>query len=201
MQEVEVAQAIETLREQGKDPSIGNIRKTLGHGSLRDVTKHRRKLLPHVGRVRPMDTTLTVEAPVPAAPPPTPVPLLVQVGQHLQAAQVAERMARRAYDLATDLQERTRCQQTWVAARRTREQAANRLEQLTRSHDARVAAIPAARVDARRAAGELATAEETARRMVLRAQRAAQQAQEELARLEADVLAIAGVTVPEENGV
>jgi Plasmid replication region DNA-binding N-term len=202
MHEADVAQAIETLQAEGKEPSIGNLRKVMGGGSLRDITKHRRKLLPHLGRVRPMDTTLTVEAPAPAAPPPTPVPLLVQAEQRLQAALVAERTARRAYDLATDLQERTRCQQAWFEARKAREQAANRLEQLRRSLDARVAAIPPLRIAARQAAGELMAAQEQARRYLLKAQREADMAQEELDRLVHDVITIAGsAALPREDGV
>src|SRR5215216_1707582 len=114
MDEAAVAQAIETIEAQGKEPSIGNIRKVLGHGSLRDITKHRKKLLPHLGRAPQMDVTRTVdalaapaavlepamvpaEAVVPESGPPT---LLAQAEAALQAALVEERLARRAYDEA-----------------------------------------------------------------------------------------------------
>jgi Plasmid replication region DNA-binding N-term len=81
MEATDVAQAIETLQAQGQEPSIGNIRKVLGHGSLRDITRHRKKLLPHVGRAPHMDNA-PVAAPVavpvaaPAAPPPPRHPML-----------------------------------------------------------------------------------------------------------------------------
>ena len=48
MDEADVVQAIETLQAQGKEPSIGNLRKVMGGGSLRDITKYRKKLLPHL---------------------------------------------------------------------------------------------------------------------------------------------------------
>jgi hypothetical protein len=201
MQEADVAQAIETLREQGKAPSIGNLRKVLEHGSLRDITRHRRTLLPHMGRGR-MDTTAVADTPAPAAPPPPPVPLLVQVEQHLQAALVAERQAQRAYHLATDPEERTRCQQGWFAARKARERAETRLGQLTRSLAARKEAIPGLRIAARRAAGEHQAVEEQMCRMVQKALRERTAAEEELARVLGDIVMLAGAdAVPREDGV
>jgi Plasmid replication region DNA-binding N-term len=200
MDEADVAQAIATLREQGKEPSIGNLRKVIGGGSLRDITRHRRALLPQMGRVRIMTTTAVADTPAPAVPAPAPVPLLVQVEQQLQSALVTERQAQRAYHLATAPADRARCQQIWFEARKAREQIETRLQQLTRSRDTRLAAIPGLRIAARRAAGELLAVQEQARRSLAKAQREADMAQEELDRLLNDVVAIAGAgAVPREQ--
>ena len=215
MDEAAVAQAIETIEAQGKEPSTGNIRKVLGHGSLREITKHRKKLLPHLGRAPHMDVTRTVDAlaapaavldpaMVPAeaaAPEAGPSTLLAQAEAALQAALVEERRARRDYDLTTDAQERVRCQQEWAAARKEREHAATRLEQLTRSRDARLAALPSLRSAARQAAGELAAVQEQTRRTLLKAERQAEMAQQELDQVLQQLTDLAGAAaITAEDG-
>ena len=112
---------------------------------------------------------------------------------------MAEKRAKRDLDFAprADLE---RLQQVYWEARRTRELAETRTQQLTRSRDARIAAIPGLRIAARRAAGDLQAAQEQARRFLLKAQREADMAQEELDRLLNDVVAIAGAgAVPREQ--
>ena len=93
MDEAAVAQAIKTLQAQDKEPSIGNLRKVMGGGSLRDITKHRRKLLPDRGRVPIMDTAPVAEPPAPT--PVAPGTLLQQAEQALRQALVEERRIRR----------------------------------------------------------------------------------------------------------
>ena len=79
-----------------------------------------------------MDVTRTIDAPaVPVAvlePPPAPVPLLAQAETALREAERQEHQARRAYDLATDVQTRERCQQACLVAKREREHAASQVE-------------------------------------------------------------------------
>jgi hypothetical protein len=189
-----------TLQASGETISANKIVEHRG-GSKRDALKlmrlyraetHERPTTPGAP-VAVLEPAMVPEDASPAALEPVSSPtLLVQAEQRLQAALVAERTARRAYDLATGLQERTRCQQAWFEARREREQAANRLEQLTRSRDTRIAAIPGLRIAARQAAGELATVEEQTRRLLLRAQRHLGLALEELDRVVHDVVTIAG---------
>jgi hypothetical protein len=131
-------------------------------------------------------------APVPAAaPPPVPTPLLDQATADRDAALMAEKRAKRDLDFASR-GELERLQQVYREARRTRELAETRTQQLTRSRDTRVAAIPGLRIAARRAAGDLQAAQEQARRMLLKAQREADMAQEELDRLVQDLTQIAG---------
>ena len=69
MDEATVAAAIVTLQTQGKECSIGNIHKAIGQGSLRDVVKYRKKLLPQMGRVQIMDTAPVAEPPAPTRSP------------------------------------------------------------------------------------------------------------------------------------
>jgi hypothetical protein len=199
-----------TLQASGETISANKIVEHRG-GSKRDALK-----LMRLYRAETHEPPTTPAAPVavlepamvpedasPAALEPVSSPtLLAQAAQRLQAALAEERHCRRAYDLATDLPERARCQQAWAAAKREREHAATRIEQLTRSRDARLAAIPAARLAARQAAGELASVQEQARRVLLRAQRQAEMTQEELDRMVNDLVTIAGAeAVPEEDGV
>jgi transposase len=68
--------------------------------------------------------------PDPASAPP--LPLLQQAESDLQAALLAERMARRDYDFATT-QERDQCHRTWQQATRPRERAAIVLDQRRRA--------------------------------------------------------------------
>jgi len=86
-------------------------------------------------------------------------------------------------------------------ARKARERAGTVLAQRERARESLRAAIPGARVDARRTSGELAALEDQVRRQLMRARREAQQAQEELNRLLADLTAIAGPgAIPQETG-
>jgi hypothetical protein len=47
MDEAAVLAAMQRLEAQGKAPSLGNLRKELGGGSWRDITKWRRAILGH----------------------------------------------------------------------------------------------------------------------------------------------------------
>jgi hypothetical protein len=202
MEQAAVAQAIETLQAQGKEPSIGNIRRQIGHGSLRDLTRHRRALLPHLGRRRMETQTAVADTPAAVLEPlPAPVPLLVQAKAALQAALVTERQAQRAYHLATDQQERARCQQQWMRAKRDREQAQNLVDARQRAKARLIAEIPAARIDARRLGGALAVLEDETHRRLLRARREAAQAQAELDAMVEHLTQLAGNgAVPVEAG-
>ena len=46
MEQSDVAAAMATLAREGREPSVGNIRKLLGRGSMRDITRLRKQLLP-----------------------------------------------------------------------------------------------------------------------------------------------------------
>ena len=201
-----------TLKTRGQLISANKVVQHLG-GSKRDALKLLR-LFRAETQAQPPAPVPSVEpaaapwqqpyrpAPVAAAPPVVapPVPLLAKAEADLKAALVAERAARRRYDLATTVAERDQAQPVWLAARRQREQAATQVEKLERSRTILHQAIPGARIDARRAAGECAVLEEETRRSLLRARRQAQQAQEELARLTNDLLTIAGPeAVPAEQ--
>jgi hypothetical protein len=200
MEEADVAEAIATLESQGKTPSIGNLHKLIGHGSLRDITKHRKKLRPYMGRTRHMDKAQTAIAPAaPTAvvePPPT---LLEQAEAAYQAALMAERRARRDVDMAPRA-ERERLEQAWRVATREREHAALLVSQRQRARDTLKAAIGPARIAYRRAASELAVLEDESQRRLIRARREAQQAQEDLSQMVRDLVAIAGAqAVPKED--
>ena len=45
MTAADMAQAIATLQAQGKAPSVQNLRRTLGFGSLRDIIKYRNQIM------------------------------------------------------------------------------------------------------------------------------------------------------------
>ena len=158
MDEAAVAQAIKTLQAQDKEPSIGNLRKVMGGGSLRDITKHRRKLLPDRGRVPIMDTAPVAEPPAPT--PVAPGTLLQQAEQALRQALVEERRIRRGLaEPGTPI--------TWDDLSRVQHgsrQAQDQVDKLQRAQARLLAEIPAARIEARRTAGELAVLEEDTRR-------------------------------------
>jgi hypothetical protein len=142
----------------------------------------------------PAPVPVAVEAPAPAPP----VTLLQQAEAALQAAQLTERQAHRAYDFASQ-QERDQLQQAWIGARKVREQAAELVAQRQRARESLITQIPAARIAARRAQGEWAAVQETARRSLMQAKRQADMAQEDVQRLVADLVAITGPeAVPHE---
>ena len=211
MDEATVAAAIATLQTQGKEPSIGNLRKVLGHRSVRDITKHRKQLLPHMGRARRMDTTPVAETPVPPAqvhaPAGVPVaavvepaPTLLQEAETaLQAARFAENRTKRDWDTAPRA-ERERLATAQLQAKHTREHAGTILEQRQRASARLRAEIPSARIASRRAQTELAVLEDEIRRRLLRARREAQQAQNDLDRMIKDLVSLAGPqAVPRED--
>jgi len=165
-----------------------------------------------------MDVTRTVDAPaapvtvlepavvlkdadpVSAAPEAGPLTLLQQAEAAYQAALMAERRARRDFDMAPRA-EWERLEQAWLVAKREREAAATLRDRRLRARATLIDALPAIRIAARRAAGELATAQETARTMLLRAQRQAELAQDDLSRMTADLVALAGQgALPPEEG-
>jgi hypothetical protein len=101
-----------TLQAQGESISANKIVTELG-GSKRDALRLLRELRAEAQPPPPMPPAAPTPAPVcapgpaaDAAPAPT---LLQQAEAAYQAALADERQARRAYDLATDLQERERC--------------------------------------------------------------------------------------------
>ena len=204
MQEADVAEAIETLQTQGKEPSIGNLRKVLGGGSLRDITKHRRTLLPQMGRGQNMNTASVAALGPPATPLDTPVAacaspptLLQQAEQALREALAEERRIRRGLaEPGTPI--------TWDDLSRVQHssrQAQDQVNKLQRAQARLLAELPAARIEARRTAGELAVLEEDTRRRLLRARREATLAREELERMVDDLVSIAGPgAVPVETG-
>jgi len=151
MDEAHVVAAIATLSREGKTPSIGNLRKALGGGSFRDITRLRKKLLPPQREEAPMETPVAAPAPAPvaASPPPPPVPLLAQAELEHQAALVDERHIRRA--LASPGGPYT-SDDLAAAVRRTR-QAQALVDTRQRSTTALQQAVPELRIAARRSAG------------------------------------------------
>jgi hypothetical protein len=213
MEESAVEVAIVMLRREGKALSIGNLRKTLGGGSLRDITRLRRKLLRQLEEAF-MQTTTDADAPgppaavvpdadpapvvpqpveLPADPAPAaavPLPLLDQAAQRLEEARARERQfwpqsAATHEEIARAQQEHRRAQ-GW-------------LDQLERSRSLLVAAIPQAEHTLRLAQGELAAVEQTAKRDLGRAPRQVQLAREDLEQLVRNLTNIAGAAaVPVE---
>ena len=79
-------------------------------------------------------------------------------------------------------------------------QAQAQMDKLHRATARLLAEIPVARIDVRRTAGELVALEEELRRRLIKARRAAQEAQAELDRMIADLARIAGPeAVPAEE--
>jgi len=121
---------------------------------------------------------------------------LQQAEHGLATARRRETEAHRAYDCAPQ-GDRERLGLAWQQARRARESAASLFEQRQRARASLLAAIPGARVDARRTSGELAALEDQVRRQLLRARR---EAQAELDRLVHDLARLAGdAAVPPEE--
>ena len=125
-----------------------------------------------------------------------PVPLLQQAEEALRQALAEEHKIRRgvqdpAQPLTWDCFER--CQQAM-------HQAQAQVDKLQRSTATLIAAIPAARIDARRTAGALAELEDEMRRRLIRARREAQQAKDQLDQMIQDMTSIAGrQAVPPED--
>jgi hypothetical protein len=69
MEEQQVADAIRQLEEAGMYPSLSAILKQIGHGSMRDVTRHRKALRPALADEETPLPSLPPED-VPSAPPP-----------------------------------------------------------------------------------------------------------------------------------
>ena len=123
----------------------------------------------------------------------------MQAEQALQDARLAETRAKRDLDSAPRA-ERERLEAAWLVAKREREHAATRHDQLQRSLVARQHALPSLRIAARRAQSDLAGIEDQVRRALIKARRGAQEAQQELATMTADVVALAGPgAVPKEE--
>jgi hypothetical protein len=102
VEQADVAAAIETLYQQGREPSVGAIRRVLGYGSHRDIVRLRRACVPHVVVVEeeePDPGRASVEAPVAVDEAPVAVagldcapgsPLALALARHA-TAQAAER--------------------------------------------------------------------------------------------------------------
>ena len=125
-----------------------------------------------------------------------PAGLLAQAEARLRAAIAEEHRTRRGVQSPGQLI-------TWSCLERCQQetrQAQALVDRLTRSQAILISAIPAARIDARRAAGELSALEEETRRRLIRARRAAQQARQDLDRMVSDLVSIAGPgAVPGED--
>jgi hypothetical protein len=196
----DVLQTKQSLEAIGVYPSADAILKALGAGSKKTLLKYLRTLpaanhangtsKPEAEPVSPM----APPAPVMVQPPPPPTPLLQQAEEALEAALMAERRARRDYDMAPR-SEKPRLEEAWVAARRTREHAATLVEQRRRAKDRLLAALPSAHIEARRATGELAVLQAETNRRLVKAEREATLAQQDLDRIMQDLAQIAGVHV------
>src|SRR5712664_1238143 len=110
MEKEAVAQAMARLQERGQTPSVGHIRRVLGYGSPRDISKYQKELL-REEPVPPREEAPLVcpvietsegvppaSAPIPEPPPPT---LLDQADLCLRDAIASENAARRALDFAS----------------------------------------------------------------------------------------------------
>jgi hypothetical protein len=200
----DVEAAKQALEQSGAYPSADRILAHLGHGSKKPVLRRLRAMaaarspVPHTTDDTPTENngTMSTRA-VPMPPPPT--PLLQQAEEALEAALMAERRARRDYDMAPRA-ERERLEEAWVAARKTRENAATLVQQRQRARDRLIASLPAARVAARHAAGTLAILQDETSRRLLKAAREATLAQDDLGRIVQDLTQIAGESgVPRET--
>jgi Plasmid replication region DNA-binding N-term len=218
----DVQAARQAIEQRGEYPSADKILAHLGRGSKKTVLRRLRAMaaahapaplptdVPHKEAVggsskldEPSKNKVLREsngamaphtAPMPAAPP----TLLQQAEEGLEAALMVERRARRNFDLAPRA-EKERLEAAWMAARRTREHAASLVEARRRAKDRLLAALPSARVEARRASGELALLEAEMDKRLIRARREAILAEEDLTRIMQDLVSIAGTgAVPRE---
>jgi len=190
MEQADVAQAIATLAAQGKAPSVQNLRRAVGYGSLRDIIKHRNACLTPQKEDTTMDTTTdtaTLET------TPVPLPLTEQAARRLQTAKEARNAALRARDysrsnVALDYQVReteseVRKAQGWV-------------DQLEHSRDQLRQAIPEAARTLLIEESQLAALVETHRKAEARQAALVRQARQDLDRLRTDLLTVAGEAVP-----
>jgi hypothetical protein len=185
-----------TLQASGETISANKIVEHRG-GSKRDALKLMRlyRAETHEPPTTPGAPVAVLEpamvpedaAPVSAAPEVGPPTRLAQAEEALRQATWAEREARRTRDLggsSTDAEV--------LRLAQARRQAQDLVDARQRAKARLIAEIPTARIDVRRTAGELAALEDETHRRLLRARREAQQAQEELDRLEQDLTQIAG---------
>ena len=199
----DVREAQQALQAAGEVASANKILARLGTGSKKTVLKFLRALAgahqtPSApAAVVPTPPSAPVPAPVPVvglppAPGPAPAPTL------LQQAELALRKA-----IANENKIRLGVQDpaqpiTWACLEQCQtatRQAQALVDRLTHSQASLIAGIPATRIAARRAAGELAALEEETRRRLLRARREAQQAQEDLEHMVNDLVGIGGPQV------
>jgi hypothetical protein len=185
-----VAEAVRRVQERGQPVTARTVRAEIGHGSHRDILTHLKALA--AGALLPPPAAVgdagPVGPPAVAAMVPPPVPLLAQAQARLAAALAEERRIRRGLaEPQTPLtwDDLGRCQKA------TR-QAQTQVDRLEQSKAHLLAQLPAARVEARRAAGAWVAAQEDARRTLARVQRQAALAHEDLERLVQDLAAIAG---------
>ncbi len=129
MERQTVAEAIACLQQRGESTSVGHIRKFLGHGSPRDISKYQKELLreepvpPREAAAMVCHVIKTEEevppAPTPETPPPT---LLDQADLCLRDAIASENAARRALDFASQA-EWEHCHARLLQAQRDRAHA------------------------------------------------------------------------------
>jgi hypothetical protein len=136
--------------------------------------------------------------PVPAAPEAGPPTLLEAAEEALRQTTAAEHAAHRAYDFAPPL-ERGLAEEAWVRARRARQQAQDLVDARQRAKARLLAALPEAQIEMRRASGELAVLQAETNRRLVKAEREAALAEEDLSRILDDLAQIAGIVVGAEE--
>jgi hypothetical protein len=195
MEKDTVAAAARQLQANGDPISIRGVRRVTGYGSPRDIAAVLRQLGLLSG-ADPVEEPPAPAAPEEAWPPAPPPPLLQQAEAALANAATAERQARRAVEDPAS-------PGTWddfTRAAQARRQAQATVDRLVASQASLLAALPGARVEARRTAGELAALKAETDTRLLRKQREARHAREVLAGMLADLVNIGGdAAVPQET--
>jgi hypothetical protein len=196
----DVQAARQAIEQRGEYPSADKILTHLGRGSKKTVLRRLRAMAAARSPV-PATTNGTHQesngmATHTVPPPAVPTTLLEQAEQAFEDALMSERRARRVYDLAST-SERPHVEEACIRARKARESAATLVQARERARDRLLAALPSARVEARRASGELSLLETEMDKRLIRARREAALAEEDLRRIMQDLVSIAGI-VPAE---
>jgi hypothetical protein len=215
MERDSVRDAVRQLQANGDPVSARGVRRVLGKGSPRDILAHLRGLglipeaeapaqgrevqaqathqgargdFDNVAQLSPSPRVQHNGRSVPPTAPEPPPTLLAQAQARLALAKAEEHRVRR--ELLTRGTLLTGDDLAPCTAETRRAQA--EVDRLAMTVANLLAALPGARIEARRALGALTTAEDEARRRVLKARREASEAQQELARVVAALTSLAG---------
>ena len=198
MEHQRVKDAVGLLHARGEKVTTHTVRAVIGRGSNRDIQHHLKILL---GEVPPDEEPRvpeeaqgvpTQEARMVIPQPHRPLTLLEEAEQRLATARSRENATKLAYDLETESRERERLRSVFALSQRERMGAATRLEQLQAAKDRVALSIQEGRRALRYAEAELERAKTKAHREIAYAQRQVKQAQEDLNRMLANLVTIAG---------